>query len=132
MKVVVTGGDPPEILEATEHALDEIQHSKEGGGTILTTPGAPSRSAPRSKLVFAIDAGRTNATYGSRGSMSAVGSRTDSTHTSPSAVHDPRRTSGLLAKSSPGAGFTTPCTIIYVCRRTTNTGTLPSVRTSDV
>src|SRR5262249_18189649 len=29
-------------------------------------------------------------------------------------VHDPRRTSGLLAKSSP-AGFTTPCTIIYVC-----------------
>jgi hypothetical protein len=83
MKVVVTGGDPPEILEATEHALDEIQHSKQGGGTILTTPGAPSRSAPRSKLVFAIDAGCTNATYGSRGPMSAVGSRTDSTHTSP-------------------------------------------------
>ena len=40
------------------------------------------------------------------------------------------RTSGLLAKSSPGAGFTTPCTIIYVC--ITNTGTLPSARTSDV
>jgi hypothetical protein len=31
-----------------------------------------------------------------------------------------------------GAGFTTPRTIIYVCYRTTSTGTLPSVRTSDV
>src|SRR5262245_5069809 len=47
-------------------------------------------------------------------------------------THDPRRTSGLLAKSSPGAGFTTPCTIIYVCYHTTNTGTFPSARTSDV
>jgi hypothetical protein len=30
------------------------------------------------------------------------------------------------------AGFTTPHTIIYVCYRTTNTGTLPSARTCDV
>src|SRR5262249_52293388 len=44
--------------------------------------------------------------------------------------NDPRRTSGLLA--SPGAGFTTPSTIIYVRYCTTNTGTLPSTRTSDV
>ena len=36
------------------------------------------------------------------------------------------------SKSSPGAGFTRPCTIIYVCYRITNTGTLPSARTSDV
>jgi hypothetical protein len=47
-------------------------------------------------------------------------------------IPDPRRTPGLLAKSSPGAGFTTPRTVINVCYRTTNTGTLPSARTSDV
>jgi len=41
----------------------------------------------------------------------------------------PRRTSGLPVKSSPGAGFATPCTTIY---GTTNTGTLPFARTSDV
>ena len=33
---------------------------------------------------------------------------------------------------APGAGFTIPCTILYVCYRIINTGTLPSARTSDV
>jgi len=38
----------------------------------------------------------------------------------------------LAVKPRAGAGFTKPCTVIYVCYRTTNTGTLPSARTSDV
>jgi hypothetical protein len=38
----------------------------------------------------------------------------------------------LAVKPRAGAGFTKPCTVIYICYRTTNTGTLPSARTSDV
>jgi len=41
----------------------------------------------------------------------------------------------MLALTSADAqkpDFTKPCTMIYVRYRTTNTGTLPSTRTSDV
>jgi hypothetical protein len=38
----------------------------------------------------------------------------------------------LAVKTTPRSRFHKPCTIIYVRECTTNTGTLPSTRTSDV